>query len=191
MVQRRALNRSPRKPSGVLASYALLLLVGCAVAGITYLLYLQTERLLQDRLKERLRTVATAAALAFSPEDLERIRSGEAVGSESFVRVTRKLQDVRRVSGDIFYAYILRPTAQPHVFEYVADADSMDPAAKIDLNCASLEELQQVPGIGPKRAEAIVELREEKGRFTSVQELDDLPGARGSITPETYKLFTV
>jgi competence protein ComEA len=64
-------------------------------------------------------------------------------------------------------------------------------AEKINLNTADRDELEQVPGVGPKRAEAILKLREERGRFQKVEELDDLPGARGSITPETYKLFTV
>lgn len=65
------------------------------------------------------------------------------------------------------------------------------PADKIDLNRASLEELQAVPGVGPKRAQSIVELRDERGGFKRVEDLDDLPGARGSITQETYKLFMV
>lgn len=64
-------------------------------------------------------------------------------------------------------------------------------ADKIDLNRASAEELQAVPGVGPKRAQSIVKLRKERGWFERVEELDDLPGARGSLTRQTYKLFKV
>lgn len=63
--------------------------------------------------------------------------------------------------------------------------------SRIDLNNAAVEELQEVPGIGPTRARAIVKLREKRGGFSDVRELDQLPGATGSITLETYKLFKV
>lgn len=61
---------------------------------------------------------------------------------------------------------------------------------KINLNTADRAELERVDGVGPKRAEAILKLRAERGRFKSIEELDDLPDARGSLTRETYKNFT-
>jgi competence protein ComEA len=46
----------------------------------------------------------------------------------------------------------------------------------IDLNTATAAELTTLPGIGQKRAERILALRERLGRFRSV---DDLLRARG------------
>jgi competence protein ComEA len=46
----------------------------------------------------------------------------------------------------------------------------------VDLNAASAADLQKIPGIGPKAAEAIVAHREEQGPFTSI---DDLAAIRG------------
>jgi hypothetical protein len=43
----------------------------------------------------------------------------------------------------------------------------------IDLNHASAELLEELPGIGPAKARAILTLREERGGFTRVEELED------------------
>ena len=44
-------------------------------------------------------------------------------------------------------------------------------ATPIDLNGATAEELQQLPGIGPGTAEAIVKFRERSGAFQRVEDL--------------------
>jgi len=46
----------------------------------------------------------------------------------------------------------------------------------IDLNTADVYDLQRLPGIGEKRAQAIVAYREEHGPFRSVEELTEVPG---------------
>ena len=46
----------------------------------------------------------------------------------------------------------------------------------IDLNTADVYELQRLPGIGEKRAQAILAYREEHGPFQSVDELDNVEG---------------
>ncbi|MDQ0339597.1 competence protein ComEA [Caldalkalibacillus uzonensis] len=49
-------------------------------------------------------------------------------------------------------------------------------SGKISINRATAEELQQLPGIGPSRAEAIVRYREENGPFTSVEDIMKVSG---------------
>ena len=46
----------------------------------------------------------------------------------------------------------------------------------IDINSAPVEDLQRLPGIGEKRAQAIVAWREEHGPFQSVDELIQVSG---------------
>ena len=48
--------------------------------------------------------------------------------------------------------------------------------APIDINTATVAELDSLPGIGPSKAAAIVQWRETHGPFTSIEQLDDVPG---------------
>ena len=50
------------------------------------------------------------------------------------------------------------------------------PGAKIDLNAASVAELDGLPGIGPVLAQHILDWRTEHGRFASVDQLREVPG---------------
>lgn len=47
---------------------------------------------------------------------------------------------------------------------------------KINLNTATVEELEQLSHIGPKKAEAIVEYRDTHGPFRSIDQLANVPG---------------
>src|SRR5467141_3095817 len=63
------------------------------------------------------------------------------------------------------------------IFSPSADAGRKKPPAKpVDLNTATSQELQQVPGIGPATAEKILQMRKSYGAFKSV---DDLLAIRG------------
>ena len=48
--------------------------------------------------------------------------------------------------------------------------------AKVNLNTATLDQLDSLPGVGPATATAIIEHRTKIGRFRSVTQLMDIPG---------------
>ena len=47
---------------------------------------------------------------------------------------------------------------------------------KININVASLDELQNLPGIGPSKAEAIIAYREDSGLFQTIEDLKLVTG---------------
>lgn len=55
-------------------------------------------------------------------------------------------------------------------------------AATIDLNAATLEQLDTLPGVGPVTAQKILAWRDEHGRFRTVAELQEVDG----IGPKSY-----
>jgi competence protein ComEA len=55
------------------------------------------------------------------------------------------------------------------------DQDSA-PAIRVNINAASSEELQFLPGVGESRAQAILALRKQRGEFKSLEELLEVKG---------------
>jgi competence protein ComEA len=57
-----------------------------------------------------------------------------------------------------------------------APAAGSSPSAPLDLNSATLEQLESLPGIGPVTAQKILDYRQQHGAFHAVAELQGVPG---------------
>jgi competence protein ComEA len=69
--------------------------------------------------------------------------------------------------------------------------DAGVPAALINLNTATAEELETLPGIGPVLAASIVEHREQHGPFATVDDLLDVSGIGEQRLADLRDLVTV
>jgi competence protein ComEA len=50
------------------------------------------------------------------------------------------------------------------------------PGGPVHLNTATVDQLDELPGVGPVTAQKIVDWREQHGAFSSVDDLDAIPG---------------
>jgi competence protein ComEA len=58
----------------------------------------------------------------------------------------------------------------------LAAGDSTGLTGTVNLNTATADELQLLPGIGESRAKAVIAMRKQRGGFKSVTELTDVKG---------------
>ena len=62
---------------------------------------------------------------------------------------------------------------------------------KIDINRAEAWLLQALPGIGPGKAQAIIDYRQQNGGFSNIVEITEVPGIGDSIYEDIRDLITV
>lgn len=71
------------------------------------------------------------------------------------------------------------------------DSGSSSPDGLLDLNTATLAELEELTGIGPVLAQRIIDFREDTGGFTQVEQLREVSGIGPSVYDDIADLVTV
>lgn len=61
----------------------------------------------------------------------------------------------------------------------------------LDINTATQEELELLPGIGESKAQAIIEYRETNGPFTTIEQIQNVPGIGPGIFEDIKDLIMV
>lgn len=117
--------------STVVLIVAVSLVVTCAM---TYVLYRSMQHVFRVGIDERLTGIASVGATSFKPQLLDRIHGPESVSTPAYEQAVRQLQYLRSSVPNVRFAYILRRTDDPNRMEFVADADSLHPQDKVDLN---------------------------------------------------------
>ena len=72
-----------------------------------------------------------------------------------------------------------------------ASGSQLAPDQTVDINTASAEELDKLPGIGPAKAQAIVDYRNEHGDFKSIEDIKNVHGIKEGTFSKIKDYITV
>lgn len=62
---------------------------------------------------------------------------------------------------------------------------------KVNINTAKIDELQNIPGVGPSIAQAIIDYRDENGKFKSIEDIKSVSGVGESKYKKMEKYIKV
>jgi predicted transcriptional regulator len=118
----------------LLGRRALLSMAGVILVllAAVYGLYAYSLHETRREMGERMKLAAAAAAAEFKVSDLNQIHWARDMKSEAYQRLFQKLNEIRNKVPGVQYISILRPTADPELFEFVADADTNHFSADLD-----------------------------------------------------------
>lgn len=131
---------------------------------------------------DRLEDALAAAGGGTSEANLEAVNLAVRVQDEAHYRVPR----IGETPGPGSNVVSVPATSQDS-----PSGNGLSSAGLIDLNKASVELLETLPGIGPVRAEAIVADRELNGPFLSVEQITRVQGIGTSTYTSIRDLVTV
>lgn len=64
-------------------------------------------------------------------------------------------------------------------------------AAPVNVNTADVNTLENVKGLGPSKAQAIIDYRNKNGHFKSVQEVENVPGIGAKLLEKIQSQLVV
>lgn len=120
-----------------IASYLLLAASAAIMLVVTVYLYSYTQKLLTERLFERMEAIASTASRMFEASEINRmidIGAEEAIKTKSYKSTVLKLREIKEANKDVTFAYIYRKTEDPNTVVFVADADVIALRPELNFN---------------------------------------------------------
>jgi competence protein ComEA len=93
--------------------------------------------------------------------------------------------------GERYYFPAMGQTFNPTTESQSAKIAIYSSANPLNINLASLDELQQLPGIGPSRAQDIIDYREKYGPFKKIEDIMNVSGIGPAMFNEFKDSITV
>jgi competence ComEA-like helix-hairpin-helix protein len=159
-------------------------------------------------LGSRIDSAVAAAGGALPDADLDGINLAEKLSDEAHVRVYRIGEVAAATQTTTSGAQTVpsqaphstsptarqagsQPTTPPRQAGTTTPATKPTPSVKINLNTATAEDLQQIPGIGPVIAQRIIADRKANGPYRSVEDLMRISGIKEGILARLRNYVTV
>ena len=100
-------------------------------------------------------------------------------------------RSVQRLASQLAFGNPAVAAAPPPASDTERGGDVTPPGPLVDLNSATLEELDALPGIGPALSARIIAFREERGKFRRVEDVLDVRGIGPKVLEGFADLVTV
>ncbi len=118
------------------------------------------------------------------------IRGDQSIGEETFIMVNDDMEKLMAQAHETTITpapsapsnqelvHTANPTSLPTLITEASPTIAIEvtPSSQVNINTATLEELDALPGIGKSKAQAIVDYRISEGLFTSVDQLLEVRG---------------
>jgi competence protein ComEA len=130
------------------------------------------------------------------PEDSRVLDAIEAAGGfvveadKNSINLAAILEDAQRLDVP-FVAGFVPDDEEGFVVITEGTPSSLAGEELIDINNASLEELDQLPGIGPTTAQNIIDYREDNGPFARIEDIVNVSGIGSATYDDISDLITV
>lgn len=114
-----------------LAAFAIFSLVAGAM---TFGLYQKNRDLNLERLHDKVLAIAVTGALQFKEKDIDAVKNADDINKKEYATLVATLDLIRRSNPGIQFVYLMRKTDDPKVLAFIADAESLNPSEKKDVN---------------------------------------------------------
>ena len=138
----------------------------------------------------RVQDAIAAAGGAMIQADLDGINLAERLTDEAHVIISRR-DDATPSTVQQPASAVARSTTIPLTGQSGPTTSKASPSSPVNINTASAEQLQTLPGIGPSTAARIIADREQNGPFRTIEDLTRITGIKEGTMSKIRPYITV
>ena len=123
--------------------------------------------------------------IIYTKEEVEKMLNGEEINYDNIIT------DKEILFPDIKNDAVIEEETNTSNNESVKEESKTEEISIVNINTASIEELDSLPGIGPSKAQNIIDYRNVNGKFGSIEEILNVNGIGTAIYEQIKTYITV